>query len=292
MINRTSKYFIPEKSPWPIIGSLGMFFLVIGIIYLIRHNLIVGGTTFFIGALILASVMFGLFSNVISEGKDGLHSLQMERSFRWGMFWFIVSEVMFFAVFFGALFYARIYAVPWLGGEGVGDMTHQILWPNFIAQWPLFKNPNPQLFPGPHKVIPAWGIPAINTFLLLSSALTVTWAHWGIKRQRKFQLVIGLIITLILGGAFLGCQIYEYLLAHHHYGLTMSSGIYGTTFFMLTGFHGAHVTLGMIMLFVMLIRGIRGDFTADNHFGFEAAAWYWHFVDVVWLFLFVFVYWL
>jgi cytochrome c oxidase subunit 3 len=197
--------------------------------------------------------------------------------------------VLFFAAFFGALFYARTLSVPWLGGDD--PMTNSVLWPGFQASWPLLNLPGSG-FDQATGVIDAWGIPAINTLILVSSGGTVTWAHWGLKNNNRRQLIIGLILTLALGLLFLGLQVYEFIHAYQELNLKLSSGIYGTTFFMLTGFHGAHVTIGAIMLAVMLGRAIKGHFTAENHFAFEAASWYWHFVDVVWLCLFVVVYWL
>ncbi|MBB72825.1 MAG: cytochrome c oxidase subunit 3 [Legionellales bacterium] len=288
----TPRYYVPATSYWPIIGAIGLFFFAAGTVNLLHGNNNTGWGMFLPGSLLIVGVMFGWFANSIAEAQQGLHSPMVARSYRWGMIWFIFSEVMFFAAFFGALFYARVYAVPWLGGLGHGDATHALLWPHFQATWPLFKNPNPELFPGPDKVIGAWGIPALNTVLLLSSAVTLTWAHWALKNRKREVMIFGLTLTIVLGLTFLGCQVYEYILAHHHYGLTLSSGIYGTTFFMLTGFHGAHVTIGLIMLMVILARCLRGHFDEEHHFAFEASAWYWHFVDVVWLFLFVFVYWL
>jgi cytochrome c oxidase subunit 3 len=138
----------------------------------------------------------------------------------------------------------------------------------------------------------AWGIPAINTLLLLSSGVTVTWAHWGLLANKRQQLIIGLALTVALGLLFISLQAYEYAEAYGHMNLKMTSGVYGSTFYMLTGFHGFHVTLGATMLIVILVRAMKGHFTAERHFAFEAVAWYWHFVDVVWLGLFVVVYWL
>jgi cytochrome c oxidase subunit 3 len=283
-------YYVPAQSHWPIIGSLGLGATMLGIVNLI-HGHWIGHYLFFIGALSIATVMFGWFRDVIRESQKGLYSKQMDRSFRWGMAWFIFSEVMFFAAFFGALFYARNFALPWLAGEGSKLATHTYLWPEFKLTWPLLVNPDPQAFVGPHDAMPTWGLPAINTLLLLSSGATITWAHWGLYKNNRVQLILGLFLTVALGLVFLSCQAYEYYEAYTHYKLTLASGIYGSTFFMLTGFHGAHVTIGTIMLIVILLRCIKGHFTAEHHFGFEAVAWYWHFVDVVWLFLFVFVYW-
>ena len=138
----------------------------------------------------------------------------------------------------------------------------------------------------------AWGLPTLNTLILLTSGVTVTWAHWALKKMNRSQLILGLLLTVVLGITFLCLQAFEYGHAYEELGLSLDSGIYGTTFFMLTGFHGAHVTLGTIMLMVILVRAIKGHFSPHNHFAFEGVAWYWHFVDVVWLFLYIFVYWL
>lgn len=283
-------YYVPEKSYWPIIGSIGLFTLVIGIVNIL-HAHEYGWAIFLLGALIIAFMMFGWFGAVIHESSQGLYSPQLDRSFRWGMAWFIFSEVMFFGAFFGALFYVREWAIPWLGGFGARASTH-LLWENFQATWPLLQNPDPTKFVGPHEAMSAFGIPALNTLILLSSGATVTFAHHALKNNHRHKLLIGLFATILLGATFLGFQAYEYYDAYTEMGLKLNSGIYGTTFFMLTGFHGAHVTIGTIMLFVIFIRCMKGHFTPEHHFGFEATAWYWHFVDVVWLFLFILVYWL
>jgi cytochrome c oxidase subunit 3 len=200
------------------------------------------------------------------------------------MIWFIATEVMFFAAFFGALFYVRIISVPDLGGMLGAHGTS--LWPDFTGTWPTSGPKGPAFTP-----MGAWGIPALNTALLLSSGATVTWAHWGLLKGNRRQLSLGLAATVLLGCLFLGFQAYEYHHAYNELGLTMGAGAYGATFFMLTGFHGFHVTLGTIMLAVILLRSLSGHFTPERHFAFEGVAWYWHFVDVVWLLLFVFVYW-
>lgn len=214
------------------------------------------------------------------------------------MAWFIFSEVMFFAAFFGALFYARVYSVPWLGGEGAGAATNEFLWPAFENVWPLLATPDMTVdglaskFTEIKDVIPAFDIPAINTIILLSSGATVTFAHWALKKNRRAGLCWWLFATVFLGFLFVILQAGEYVHAYNDLGLTLNSGIYGSTFFLLTGFHGFHVTMGATMLTVILLRSVSGHFTRENHFAFEAVAWYWHFVDVVWLGLFIFVYWL
>jgi len=284
-------YYLPEPSSWPLIGTVGMFSMLVGIANWL-HESIFGPILFFAGTLILVYTMYGWFGLVIRENERGLFNKQVDMTYRWSMAWFIFSEVAFFSAFFGALFYARIYSVPWLGGVGHGELSHYVLWPQFKAVWPVLNNPDPSQFVGAYKAMAAWGVPAINTLILLSSGLTVTWAHWALKVKNRRQLIIGLAVTVFLGVSFLILQVTEYIEAYKELGLTLGAGIYGSTFFMLTGFHGAHVTIGTIMLAVMLGRSIAGHFTPDNHFAFEAAAWYWHFVDVVWLGLFIFVYWL
>jgi cytochrome c oxidase subunit 3 len=294
-------YFIADPSFWPIIGSIGLFCTVLGLVQVL-HAGVVGPYLMLIGVALLITTMAGWFGSVINESLQGLHSEQMDKTYRWGMLWFIVSEIFLFGIFFGALFYTRLFSLTELGntaGElaqllmiSKGHATHHYLWPHFEAVWPLLKNPNPQLFPGPHATIPAFGIPALNTLILLSSAVTVTWAHWGLKRGNRIILITGLILTIILGFTFEGFQVHEYIDAYTELKLTLASGIYGTTFFTLTGLHAMHVTVGAIMLTVILLRCIKGHFLPEHHFAFEAVAWYWHFVDVVWLFLFVFVYWL
>jgi cytochrome c oxidase subunit 3 len=211
-------------------------------------------------------------------------------SFRWGMAWFIFSEIMFFAAFFGALYYARHFSVPWLAGEGAKVATHEFLWSNFQNLWPLKSTPNTSLFTQIKETIGPWGIPALNTALLLASGVTITIAHWGLQKNKRGQLNLFLFLTIVLGAIFLFFQAEEYIHAYHELDLKLSSGIYGSTFFMLTGFHGLHVTLGAIMLTVILFRCLKGHFKPEHHFGFEGVAWYWHFVDVVWLGLFIFVY--
>jgi cytochrome c oxidase subunit 3 len=279
-------YYLPQPSHWPIVGSIGLFLFLFGFATFLH------GGTFMImaaGVVVLLVMLFGWFGTVIGESEGGKYNDQVDMSFRWGMGWFIFSEVMFFAAFFGALFYARMFSVPWLGGASNNVMTNELLWPTFEAMWPTN---GPADVGGAYTAMEAWGIPAINTLILLSSGVTVTWAHWGLKKGDRTQLILGLMATVALGILFLGLQAYEYTHAYTELNLTLGSGIYGTTFFMLTGFHGLHVTLGATMLIIILLRSMKGHFTAEHHFGFEAVAWYWHFVDVVWLGLFVFVYWL
>jgi cytochrome c oxidase subunit III len=274
----SGSYYLPNPSPWPVITSAGLFTLALGFVLFV-NNLGAGPWLMTAGAAVIIYMMFRWFGQVVGESESGAYNAQVDLSFRWGMSWFIFSEVMFFAAFFGALFYARQITLPLLGAT-------ELLWPGFDGVWPTS---GPQ--GNPFSPMGAWGIPAINTLILLTSGATVTWAHWGLLKNNRGQLVVGLALTVALGIAFITLQAYEYVHAYQELGLTLKAGIYGATFFMLTGFHGFHVTMGTIMLFVILLRAMAGHFKPDNHFGFEAVAWYWHFVDVVWLGLFIFVYW-
>ena len=284
----TEHYYVPEQTYWPLIGSIGLGLLVVGAAGLFQSRPYFG-YIFLLGSFIVAYMMYGWFSNVIAESQQGLYSAQMDRTFRWSMAWFIFSEVMFFAAFFGALFYARMLSVPWLAGEGAKP-ANLLLWDQFTASWPLLNNPDPKKFIGPIGPIGPWPLPTINTIILMTSSVTITLAHHALREENRKRLWQWLLLTVILGITFLILQVFEYKHAYEVLGLSLDSGIYGTTFFMLTGFHGMHVTVGTIMLIIMLLRVMRGDFTPAHHFAFEATAWYWHFVDVVWIFLFIFVY--
>ncbi len=283
MSTQAGRYYIPDPSHWPIFGSIALLLMAFGAT--MWFNMVAAGPWLVAAGLgVLSDMLFGWFGTVIHESQAGRYNRQVDVSFRWGMSWFIFSEVMFFAAFFGALFYMRTLAVP---GLGEGETALQ-LWPNFKPGWPVSGPGIESTF----TPMGAWGIPAINTLILLSSGATVTWAHWGLKKGNRGQLTLGLLLTIALGVLFLCLQAYEYHHAYTEYNLKLTSGAYGATFFMLTGFHGFHVTLGTIMLIVIFGRALRGHFTAEHHFGFEAVSWYWHFVDVVWLLLFVLVYWL
>jgi cytochrome c oxidase subunit III len=293
-MSEAQHYYVPHRSVWPIIGSIALFLTAFGAATLIHQSTDkvadagrFGAPIFYTGLAVLAFMMFGWFGAVIRESLQGLVSRQLDRSYRMGMLWFIVSEVMFFAAFFGALFYARVVSVPWLAGAGDKLETHLLLWPDFADAWPLFMTPGGK----GTEAMKAWGLPFVNTVILVSSSGTITFAHWALKRGRRAGLKLWLGVTLALGVTFITLQAIEYVHAYRELGLGLGSGIYGSTFFMLTGFHGGHVTLGCIMMSVMLLRILRGHFTPENHFAFEATSWYWHFVDVIWLFLFTFVYW-
>jgi cytochrome c oxidase subunit 3 len=288
-MSESGSYYVPHGSKWPIIATIGVCTAMVGGSSLLNGNDI-GKYVLAIGLAMVVFMIVGWFSTVISESEDGMYDEQVDSSFRWGMIWFIFSEVMFFAAFFGALFYVRTYSLPWLGGEGTGLATNTFLWPEFENIWPSTAN-GPGEIGGDFKTMGAWGLPALNTAILLTSGVTLTWAHHALKEMKRMQLIIGLALTVALGAVFMYFQAVEYGHAFNDLNLNMGSGIYGSTFFMLTGFHGFHVTIGTIMLLVILGRSIYGHFNPKNHFAFEAVAWYWHFVDVVWLGLFIFVYW-
>ena len=279
-------YFVPKQSAWPLIGSIGLFAMAMGTANWFNGHLW-GKAVFFLGIAIMIGMFIGWFGAVIRESVAGSYNRQVDVSFRMGMIWFIFSEVMFFAAFFGALYYARNFSVPWIGGEGHGVMTNALLWSGFDPAWP---SNGPAQVGGSFQTMSAWGLPLINTVLLLTSGVTLTIAHHALKAGDRGKVLLWLGLTVLLGATFLFFQVEEYIHAYTELNLTLGSGIYGSTFFMLTGFHGAHVTLGAIMLTVIWFRVLKGHFTADDHFGFEAVAWYWHFVDVVWLLLFLFVY--
>ena len=279
-------YYIPHGSRWPVVASVALFITMLGFASWL-NEFSWGRPTFLVGLLTLAGILFKWFADVITESMRGYYNKQVDTSFRMGMIWFIFSEVMFFAAFFGALFYARQFAMPWLNGLGDRVATNAILWPGFSAGWP---SNGPATIGGHFETVPAWGLPLLNTLILLSSGVTVTIAHHALKGGRRKQLLVFLGLTILLGASFLFFQATEYMEAYRELNLTLGSGIYGSTFFMLTGFHGAHVTLGTIMLSIIWLRCLKGHFTRDDHFAFEAVAWYWHFVDVVWLALFLFVY--
>ncbi len=284
------RYYVPAQSPWPIVGAVALFLIAVGagtvVLETTKGESGYGTHTLTAGILVLLVMLFGWFKNQIDESMSGLYSDQLGRSYRQGMSWFIFSEVMFFAAFFGALFYARFISVPWLGGASNNEMTNTVLWPTFEAMWPLISTPDGTTT----QVMSAAGLPTINTIILLVSSVTLHFAHTGLEQQKRKQLTAMLGVTILLGLIFLTLQVQEYIHAYRDLGLTLQSGVYGNTFFMLTGFHGMHVTLGTIILIVLFFRVLKGHFTPENHFAFQAGSWYWHFVDVVWVMLYIFVY--
>jgi cytochrome c oxidase subunit III len=291
-MSTSGAYYIPHKATWPVMATAGLFITLAGFANFLNGSSI-GAGMMIVGMIIFIIMLAGWFVLQSTESESGTYNSQVGISYRMGMMWFIFSEVMFFAVFFGALWYTRNLSVPWLGGEGTGAATKEFLWPSFEAIWPsngpkhlVDGKPNG----GEFEPMGAFGLPLLNTLLLLSSGVTCTWAHHGLLAKNRDQLIKGLIATVGLGFLFVICQATEYHEAYSEMGLTLGTGIYGSTFFMLTGFHGFHVCVGAIILSVVLFRSWKGHFKPENHFAFEAAAWYWHFVDVVWLGLFIFVY--
>ena len=284
---QTPYYFVPAPSRFPVLTATGLFFVILGAGQWINGHGWGAWVTLF-GLLVWALVMQGWFRQAIRESEGGLYSDRIDVSYRWSMSWFIFSEVMFFGAFFGALYWTRVHAIP-----NLGSAENALLWPDFKAVWPSVAPGNTGSPAGtvePFRTIGPWPLPTINTLLLLTSGVTLTIAHHALIASRRSKAIFWMWITVLLGATFLVVQGYEYSHAYHELNLKLSSGIFGSTFFMLTGFHGAHVTLGALILGIMLIRILRGHFDAEHHFGFEAASWYWHFVDVVWIGLFIFVY--
>jgi len=312
------KYYVPEKSRLAICATIGLVLSIFGAAS-IMNDMTFGKpgeathswTIFTLGMLFFIATLFGWFRTTIKENIAGMNSAQLKKSYVLGMFWFIFSEVMFFFCFFGALFYVRTLVGPWLAGEGEGGRMNGLLWEGFTFSWPLVQTPQEAVGGAASQLIAnngsftgaetsmslrdahawwAW-LPLWNTIILLSSSFTCHVAHMGILNGNRTKFNLWLAITVLLGMLFLVLQAWEYHEAYAEFGLTLNAGIYGSTFFMLTGFHGFHVFMGMTMLLIQLLRSVvGGQFTANDHFGFEASSWYWHFVDVVWVFLFLFVY--
>jgi cytochrome c oxidase subunit 3 len=285
----TPYYYIPSPSRHPIMMAIGLFILILGAAQWVNGHswaayMVLAGLAMWL------TVMFQWFREAIGESESGLYSDRIDISFRWSMSWFIFSEVMFFAAFFGALYWARVHALPMLG-----NLDHQVLWPDFKAIWPSSGGgvtASPAGTVEPFATIGPWPLPTINTALLLTSGVTLTIAHHALIANQRAKTIFWMWLTVALGATFVGVQAYEYMHAYQDLNLKLSSGIFGSTFFMLTGFHGFHVLVGMLMLLFITLRLMKGHFTPERHFGFEGAAWYWHFVDVVWLGLYVVIYWM
>ena len=289
MLNQSARYFVPDPSHWPILGSAALLSMASGAA-LWMNEATWGKFVLIAGVCMLFLMMFGWFGSVARESEGGSYNKKVDAGFRWGMSWFIFSEVMFFAAFFGALWWARVHSVPALGNE-----ANSVIWADFKAVWPSVlagATASPAGTIEPFTTMGPFWLPTINTALLLSSGVTITIAHHALRENNRGKTITYMWLTVLLGIVFLFCQGYEYAHAYSDLNLKLTSGIYGSTFFMLTGFHGFHVFLGMLMLLIITLRLQKGHFSADSHFGFEGAAWYWHFVDVVWLGLYVLVYWL
>lgn len=282
-------YFIPNPSRHPVLASLGLLFVILGAGQWI-NGADWGKYSLLAGMVIWLTVLFQWFSEAVSESEGGQYGHKIDLSFRWSMSWFIFSEVMFFGAFFTALWWARAHSVPELG-----SLDQQLLWPDFKAVWPSAvagATASPAGIVEPFKTMGPFWLPTINTGLLLTSGVTLTIAHHAIVAGNRSKTIMFMWMTVLLGVIFLFVQGYEYYHAYHELNLTLASGIYGSTFFMLTGFHGFHVFVGMLMLLFVTLRLQKGHFTPTRHFGFEGAAWYWHFVDVVWLGLYILIYWM
>ena len=278
-----SYYFVPGPSKWPVLMGAALLVVMAGASAWV-NDVSWGKPVNIAGIIAALFVLYGWFGDAIAESEGGLYSQRIDTSYRWSMGWFIFSEVMFFGAFFGALFYARAITMPWLA-----DLDHKLLWPDFAGVW---GNIGPAGLVEKFETMGPFPIPTINTALLLTSGVTLTISHHALRENQRGKTAFWLLATIVLGAVFMGFQAYEYMHAYSELNLKLTSGIYGSTFFMLTGFHGFHVTMGAIMLSVVLYRLMKGHFSADHHFAFEGAAWYWHFVDVVWLGLYVVVYWM
>ena len=285
----TPHYYVPEPSPFPALASLGLFFVILGASQWI-NDIDWGKYALLAGMVIWLFILFKWFSAAVSESESGLYGRKIDLSFRWSMSWFIFSEVMFFGAFFSALWWARAHSVPMLG-----SLDNALLWPDFKAVWPSIAagvTASPAGIIEPFQTMTPFWLPTINTALLLSSGVTLTIAHHALIANQRAKTITFMWLTVALGLVFLFVQGYEYFHAYNDLNLKLTSGMYGSTFYMLTGFHGFHVFLGMLMLLFITLRLQKGHFTPEKHFGFEGAAWYWHFVDVVWLGLYILVYWL
>ena len=285
----TPYYYVPQPSRHPAMMALGLFFVILGAGQWI-NSVEWGKWSLFFGLAWVAVVLFQWFSDAVRESESGQYGHKIDLSFRWSMSWFIFSEVMFFGAFFSALWWMRAHSVPALGG-----LENSLLWPDFKAVWPSAApgvTASPAGIVEPFQTMTPFWLPTINTALLLTSGVTLTIAHHALQAGNRAKTIAWMWATVILGLVFLFVQGYEYVHAYQDLNLKLTSGAYGSTFFMLTGFHGFHVLVGMLMLLFITLRLQKGHFTAERHFGFEGAAWYWHFVDVVWLGLYVLVYWL
>ncbi|MBT9501966.1 MAG: cytochrome c oxidase subunit 3 [Burkholderiaceae bacterium] len=286
---QTPYYFVPAPSRHPVMAAFGLLLVILGAGQWINGHQW-GAYSLGAGLIWWAFVLKQWFGEAIHESETGLYSDRIDVSFRWSMSWFIFSEVMFFAAFFGALGWARMSSVP-----NLGNIENMLLWPDFKAIWPSVAagfTASPAGVVEPFTTMGPWPLPTINTALLLTSGVTLTIAHHALIAGQRSKTIAWMWITVLLGITFLGVQGYEYAHAYKDLNLKLSSGIYGSTFFMLTGFHGFHVFVGMLMLLFITLRLQKGHFTPERHFGFEGAAWYWHFVDVVWLGLYIIVYWM
>ncbi|TDP71366.1 cytochrome c oxidase subunit 3 [Roseateles toxinivorans] len=286
---QTPYYFVPAPSRHPVMAAFGLLLVILGAGQWINGHQW-GAYSLGAGLIWWAFVLKQWFGEAIHESESGLYSDRIDVSFRWSMSWFIFSEVMFFAAFFGALGWARMSSVP-----NLGNIENMLLWPDFKSIWPSVAagfTAAPAGVVEPFTTMGPWPLPTINTALLLTSGVTLTIAHHALIAGQRSKTIAWMWITVLLGVTFLGVQGYEYAHAYKDLNLKLSSGIYGSTFFMLTGFHGFHVFVGMLMLLFITLRLQKGHFTPERHFGFEGAAWYWHFVDVVWLGLYIIVYWM
>ena len=285
----TPYYYVPHESRHPVMASIGLFFVILGAGQWV-NGAEWGKYSLLLGLVWWLVVLYQWFKDAIAESEGGLYGRKIDLSYRWSMTWFIFSEVMFFGAFFSALWWMRAHSVP-----ALGSLDNALLWPDFKAVWPTVAagmTASPAGTVEPFQVMTPFWLPTINTALLLTSGVTLTIAHHALQHGDRAKTIKFMWVTVLLGLVFLFVQGYEYAHAWTEMNLKLSSGAYGSTFYMLTGFHGFHVFVGMLMLLFITLRLQKGHFTPERHFGFEGAAWYWHFVDVVWLGLYILVYWM
>lgn len=289
MATKHGGYYVPEQSVWPIIGALSLLLFAIGSL---NFTELWGLIVFAIGTITLLYMLCGWLSSVVRESRSGLYDAQMNRTFRWGMFWFIFCEFFTFGILLGAIIYERVGVIPWLAGQGSGGsvLTNYLLWPDFSASWPLIKNPDPATFAGLKDVPSAWGLPTLNTLVALCSAVTVLFALWAIKNKQTRATITGLVVTFFLGIAFAVMQFDHARILIKQYDMTISSGIYGSLVWMVGGFHFLNLLVGLILLFVVGFRYTLGHFNEKHHFAIEATAWYWAFISAMWLIIYLCIY--
>ena len=290
MSEKNEKYYIPNSSPYPLVGTIGIFLLLFGFVNWI-HEETWGMYCALAGLIIFIGVLCFWFRRIIKEYRTGLSTAaQVQRAYRWGVFWFLFTEALFFFGLFFALFYVQVFGIKWLAGEGHGAVTHLMLWPNFQHGWPVMSLPNPNQYTGPAEGPNPWGIPLLNTLVILISVFTITMARKATFEMKRKKMLSYQMATILLAVVFLVLQGFEYYYAYTEEMLKLGSGIYGNIFYFMTGFDGLHVVAGIIMLLVIFFRMKRGDYDSQRNLGVRLISWYWYFVAIVWILLFLFLY--
>jgi cytochrome c oxidase subunit 3 len=284
-------YYVPEHSSRPITTAIGLFFLGLGSI-LLTENPSAGIVLFIIGVLITGLTLIFWFRDVILENRRGLHDAQMDRTYRWGMFWYLISQAALVLTFFGAVFFARLIIIPGLGGhiDDAFKVTHLLLWPDFTSHWPLANNPDPSSFEGPSEIMTIWGWPLVNLLLVVLNVLFVISAQKAVKKNLHRLVTKNMMAVTLLGATFLGLHIYSLYEAIFDYGISLDSGIYGSTFVMINVLIILNVFITLLVMIFLLPRCIKGEFGAKHHFAIDAIAWLWYFIAAMWFLSFLFLY--